>query len=412
MPKWANKGHEFDELGNYFKEHNEIVILGFNSSKIEKIRERLSFLGQNAPIKTIYVNPLLYQLVKNFIKFTVSSNAILVIADDSSKIFDNFLQIQGFTENKNIFLESNFFKKYLSIYALYCFDKLYSPYSTAVVVTTLCTLNCKYCLNYQPYIKNKQHSDYNMMISDIDKFFNVIDYTEFFSFTGGEPLLNKKTPELIKYVYKKYRNKYGKLGTATNGTIVLDEQTLNVFKETNAELLVDDYRKNVPSLKSTYEEIIKQCKDKGLNYIKGNSASFFKTFPPAEDYSKLSDEELIEKFDRCQELYSGFALKDGKFYACCYSSFIETAGVIESADSDYLDLNQEIDKKVIMEFILGYTDKGFAKLCKYCNCFFADYGGGYDEGGATQQHKNKLLEWDINNPTEYIEKHSDIKIKN
>lgn len=266
-----------------------------------------------------------------------------------------------------------------------------------MVLTTYCTLNCKYCLNYQPYITRKKHHDLEQMKQDVDMFFCQFDRVEYFSLTGGEPLLHKDLGNLVKHIRTNYRHKVNTLWLATNGSVVPSDELCQTIKEYDVEVICDDYTSSVPEIKKTYDQLIAKCRQFGINYKEGNNPRFFKTFPPAEDFTKWSDKQIIEKFDECKASYSGFGLEDGKLYACCYSNFASTAQLVPTKNTDYYDL-ANVNKKTLLEFVLGYTDDGYVNFCKYCNCFFGTKSG-YDENGVTQQPKDKLLCWDVNNPT-------------
>ncbi|MBW5409494.1 hypothetical protein E6A50_03795, partial [Brachyspira hampsonii] len=49
--KWQNKGHEFDEIGNIFKQNKDLLLLG-DIDKALKMKECLSFLNANILIPT------------------------------------------------------------------------------------------------------------------------------------------------------------------------------------------------------------------------------------------------------------------------------------------------------------------------------------------------------------------------
>ena len=36
-------------------------------------------------------------------------------------------------------------------------------------------------------------------------------------------------------------------------------------------------------------------------------------------------------------------------------------------EKDYLDLDELDQKKVLLEFTLGYSEKGYLDMCNYCN---------------------------------------------
>ncbi len=401
--KWKNKGREFDKIGSYIK-NKEILFLGcgkefnkkisFLNSKLRVIEELPQQIRTNGLINL--VNTI--NKVRLFVKKLKITNEIVIVSDEHKKIYKILTKYIGFKKNKNIFLETEFNKKYLSVYALYGFGKVYSPFSTCIVLTTLCSLNCKYCLNYQPYIKNKCHIEYEKLKKDIDVFFNSFDRVDSFSLTGGEPLLYKELPDLLYYIANNYRNKVEHLWFATNGTIVPSDELCTAIKDTGTEVIIDNYTKFVPETIDTYNQTVQKCEKFGLKYNEGDIPAFFKTFPPAKDFTRMSEGMLIEKFNECKNSYSGFEIKDGRLYACCYTGFANTASLVEAKDGDYLNLNNT-NKKELIEFVAGFTKTGYTEFCKYCNCFFGKYDGGYDENGVTQQPKNKLLAWDIKNPT-------------
>lgn len=405
--KWQNKGYEFDEWCREIAYKN-ICFIGDDKN----FRSTTNFLNlkyRNVEIKTklkkirgvlFLVRALInLNLAKNFYDTLKLNNEIIVVSDEDILMYKFLITSKRLKADRDIFLESVFFNKYFPIYVYKKFNKIYNPFSTCIVLTTLCSLNCKYCLNYQPYIKNKQHNNYEDLIKDIDVFFATFDRVKSFSLTGGEPLLYPKLPDLLNYIYKNYSDRIEHLWFATNGTIVPSDDLCRVIKDANAEVIIDNYTQFVPKLKDSYYMTVQKCKDFCLKYKEGHIESFFKTFPPAKNYYKYSDKKLIQKYNTCKSLYSGFGLKNGKLFACCYSQFAETAELVKSTKGDYFDLLTNKNSLELIEFILGYLNKGYTEFCKYCNCFYAKSGGGYDEKGVSQQSKEKLLEWDFKNPT-------------
>jgi hypothetical protein len=232
------------------------------------------------------------------------------------------------------------------------------------------------------------------MKKDIDLFFSCFDRVEYFSLTGGEPLLHKGLIELIRYVQKNYRHKIEIFGTATNGSIVPSDELCRVLKECDIEFICDDYTASAPQLKATRDELIEKCKAFGIHFIEGKDLKFFKTFPPAEDYAKKGDEALIDRFGKCKGCYSGFGLKNGRLYSCCYSMFADTAEIVDAVETDYYDLSKSTAttqaKKELIEFRAGYLQNGYVHFCKFCNGF-PSINDAFDENGVTQQPKGELL---------------------
>ena len=404
MPKWTNKGHEFDELGNYFKENKNIILAGKDQIKLNEIKKRLSFINTaDIHITTKKFNSLELKMLRFFKKANFENNSIIIVPNEDIKTYNILKNSRNLTENLNLFSEQTFFSKYLGIFAYYVANKVYSPIGTCLIATTLYTLNCKYCLNYQPYIKNKKHMDFNELISNIDIFFSKFDKVEYFAVSGGEPLLYPKLKELLLYICENYINKIGELGFATNGSIVLNDELSEIIKKYNIRIQFDNYSKNIDWLKESTKKCIEKIKKDNLYCTSSFSddIQFFKSFPAKNDYRNLNDKTQEERCKKCKDFYSGYALKNHKIYACCYASSAETADLVPAVKEDYFDLDKDFNKIELVEFMHGFSEKGYLEFCKYCNGF-PSINPDKDENGVTQLPKGKVLEWDINNPT-YIE---------
>ena len=134
MPKWTNKGHEFDELGNYFRKNKNILILGYDEKKNNKIKEKLKFLAGKVNITAKKVNTFLYYLIKYFGIAFLPKNTIIIVEQDSPKILRRLLSHKSVQQNKNLFIQNDFFEKYLSIFAVYVADITYSE-SQCIIYT-------------------------------------------------------------------------------------------------------------------------------------------------------------------------------------------------------------------------------------------------------------------------------------
>lgn len=57
-------------------------------------------------------------------------------------------------------------------------------------ITSVCNLKCKRCAPYAPYVKSPKHYSLELLEKILNRSFEIIDYIERFSITGGEPLLH------------------------------------------------------------------------------------------------------------------------------------------------------------------------------------------------------------------------------
>ena len=401
MPKWTNKGHEFDELGKEFQKNKNILILGYNIKSINDIKEKMTFMNEKVNIQTKKVNYLFYQLVKRFGSFFLPKNTTIVVAKDSDKILRRIVAQNGFVQNQNVFQSDEFLSKYLSVFALYVTDIIYSE-SQCTILTTICSLNCKNCLNFNPYIKDKKHNSYDEIIKSTDTYFKAFDKVGLFHVSGGETLMFPEITKYLRYVHENYSDRYAELGASSNLILNLTDEICEALRDCNVMLFVDDYTDQLDEKK-------KELFDKNLEKLKsfnvrmqmniGRELEWFCIFPPVKkDYEKC-DKALVQKFDACG--YRNSEIRNGLINNCNYCGFASRAGIIEHDATDWYDLNNFTrDKKYeLVEFRFGYSERGYVKFCKYCDGYvninqrFVPVG---------EQVKGSLT-WDKNNPHEVIE---------
>ena len=387
--KWQNKGHEFDELGKIFQKNKDLLFLG-DIDKAQKMKEWLNFLGANIfiPENT------------NLKDIDFNDKTILIFGNHCD--IEEFIIQKGFKKNINYFiiLEFNtngfsiffneFTKKYLSIFAVYGYDKVYIG-DNNIVTTTVCNLNCKSCLNYEPYIKNKKHKNFDRLKNDIDLYFKHVDMVGLLHITGGEPTLYKEQSKFIKYINDNYRHKIINLVMPTNGTVEIPDELCETFKECNVIVQVDNYLEAVPQHKDIYEKNINKLKNYKINteiIPAGINWNWCETYPPKYDYSKLPEEELIKRFDYCGCDFS--EIRNGGLHVCNYQSYAETAGIVKEDKDSFFDLSGNVNKKELIEFRFKYNNKGYAEFCKSCNGL---YPLNLDNIKAAEQTKG-IIEWD------------------
>lgn len=401
MPKWTNKGHEFDELGNYFRKNKNILILGYDEKKNNKIKEKLNFLAAKVNITTKKVNTFLYYLIKYFGIAFLPKNTIIIVEQDSPKILRRLLSHKSVQQNKNLFFQNDFFEKYLSIFALYVADITYSE-SQCIILTTHCTLNCKHCLNFNPYIKDKSHNDFEEIKKSIDTYFKAFDYCGLFHLSGGETFMWPHCSELLKYIYNNYKDRYVELGASSNLVVALSDELCQTLHDCQVVLFVDDYTNQIDEKKiEIFNQSLEKLKKHNVNYAinKGSELRWFSIFPPVADYTKLTENDLACRYDKCG--YRNSEIRNGFMNNCNYSGFAQRAGVIEQDYSEWYDLNTYTkDKKFeLIEYRLGYSNKGYTEFCKYCNGYININPNNFVPVG--EQVKG-TLSWNRENPLEII----------
>lgn len=193
-----------------------------------------------------------------------------------------------------------------------------------LTVSLACNLNCKLCGAYAPYILNRPFPQVGKLLEEVKKYFSIVDKVELFTVTGGEPLLYKQLPELLDGLLD-YSNQFEKMELITNGTIVPNDDLVNVLKKYGDKFLrfyVDNYGND---LSPKVPEIIAKLNDHNLPTMVRNNNEEDKhcggwvDFGITGEVLQPSTEKNIELFSKCaypQKLKFCFNIRDGLMTPC------------------------------------------------------------------------------------------------
>lgn len=420
--KWNNPGHEYDELGGYFKNRIKTIYIIGDKTEAEKISDQLHFL--RFPVKIVPKSEL-NSKEKSAVLASKAGEGLEMIThgmfsefseklkktsqDESSEerlphcevpiytpnieyIYDNdqeralrdgsglviledrlfrlkgyYISKYGKINDQNIFLAKDFMGVYLSIFSLYVTSMVYIK-DIGHVCTTVCTLNCKKCLNFAPYDQHKHHIPVERLKRDADIFFKSVDRIGLYHVTGGEPTTHPNLNELLLYIRENYSDRIYNLMMITNSSSVLSDELVNTLKRLNVSIQVDDYSTAVPRLGSVLAKNVRKVHDAGIYYEILQAKNWIDLFPPRENATKW---DLEEKYDACSADF--MSLKDGKIYTCSYGGFAIVAGVLPDCEYDYFDMNaisgKKEEKRMLVEFRNGFSKKGYSSFCEHCNGF-------------------------------------------
>ena len=220
-------------------------------------------------------------------------------------------------------------------------------------ITSRCTLKCKHCNMFMPYYR--EHVDYTAkdILEDLELLFRHVDYIVAYEILGGEPLINGELADMIRQIGDRYGNRIGNIGIITNGTLLPDEQLIEISKKYNVKYDFSDYTDVVS--------------DAGLRYSVNRSLRWCDFGFPVNnrmyDFDKVREHMLS-----CGPIFHG--LNDGKYYYCHVSWSADKAKLLKNVSDDYIDLRTLDDddraKEAILEHSNGNMAKGFVKLCKIC----------------------------------------------
>ena len=360
--KWTNKGHEYDEMYKNIEKKKRYYLFGagdYGHQFLAMFKDEINIVGfiDNSTDKIGTTIEGIQCYAFNDVSLKDDEAIILTMSQIARvKPIEQLLK-SGKVHNINYFL----IEEFISVYNVYKHDKVYFS-SISFLPSTICNLNCKHCLNFNPYAKQFYVREWEQLTKDVD--------IMLFHVSGGEPMLYKHTADLIEYIDKNYGHKIGTLRTVTNGTVVPKEEVLEKLSKCNIEITVDDYREAVPRFNNRFDQLIEKLEKYNIKYYINKAESWIDLAPDTSDYSKFPEEELIQHRESCSQSWE--ELRDGKIYSCNYAAYATVAGIAGEQDLEEtynLEKFTLEKKKELVEFRLGYTEKGYTNFCKKCRGF-------------------------------------------
>ncbi len=371
--KWNNPGHEYDNMFKAMQKKKAFYLFGagdYGAQFFNIFRNEIEILG--------YVDNNIEKHGKQINGYLCCGLDEIDCSDDNGVIvtMSQIARVQPIEQLKRKGLKRNvdFFiiEEFLSVYFAYKKNEVYFS-SISFLPSTACNLNCKNCLNFNPFAKQFYVRDWDALVKDVDLFFYCVDHIMLFHVSGGEPFIYKHTAELIQYIDENYGDKIETLRTVTNGTQVPKDEVLEILAKCNVEITVDDYREAVPRYNDRFEQLIQKLEEYRIKYYINKADSWIDLAPEKTDYSKKTEDWMINHRDLCSQSWQ--ELRDGKLYSCNYAAYATVAGIAGEQDvEEVFDLNKydRTKTKELVEFRLGYTSKGYTNFCRKCRGFTPD----------------------------------------
>ncbi|HCR44639.1 MAG TPA: hypothetical protein DIV41_08670 [Ruminococcaceae bacterium] len=207
--------------------------------------------------------------------------------------------------------------------------------------TLKCTLRCKLCSNYMTMFKHPEHIPVNELICDIDRVFELVDYTEWLQFVGGEIFMRNDLSDVYAHCLN-YKNRFDKLILITNATVLPCEKDIYVFKQygRHMQIQISDYGKYSPQVDAMTELLRKDDIPFVVKKYHGDLQHYggWVDNTHFEDRGKSKD-QLWEQFTHCgQVAMRNFHMYRGKMHGCARSLMASTLGKITPAGRDFVDL--------------------------------------------------------------------------
>ena len=376
--KWRNKGHEFDALAVEYKEkfQNKVVFI-FGAGEMGAVYAKVllhfgllrGFIDNNKEkLGRFYCGQKVISL-DDYLALT-NEDAMIVVCvnmEHSREIVTQLLE-KGLREGKDFVRHTEYCNTIFPILLAYDRNQVFLPL-VQISVTERCTLKCKKCAhacNLVPY--DADDLSFEKVCHSADRLFSFVEYVQEFVLIGGEPFLYKALEDAIIYIGKKYRDKINIFSITTNGTVTPLNEVLKTCKQYGVLIRISNYSKTLPRLNSHYDKLTAALGQYEIPYILGDKDAVWMDYGFEYVNRGGNSEQLTAVFDKCKT--PCHEVRGDRFYFCVMARSVAENMRKDVGINDYFDMQQYkpgIDNKVFLEYIMGYSDKGYLDMCNYCH---------------------------------------------
>lgn len=249
----------------------------------------------------------------------------------------------------------------------------------SLLISLNCNLKCKLCTVGSPYYSGKKFPELSELESQLRALFEVVDFVEIFTISGGEPLLYRQLPELLESLLE-YSDHFEKIEIITNGTIIPTQELLAAVKKYGEKFLrfiVDDYGKD---LSKNVAQIISLFDENGIPYRLNDYCSDNVRFGGWVDHGPMTEivhtkSEARGLFAKCaqpQKMNFCFLYVDGCLYPC--SVVFRRSKLGQDVDEkDYVNIiDQSLTADEKRKKISDIYNTDCLESCEYCTYAISD----------------------------------------
>lgn len=375
--KWTNKGHQFDATAKALitqLENKKIYLFGaaMAGRELYPVVKRMGVFGgfiDNDTEKQIggYLDERVYSW-NEYDTRKEKGIVILCAGPKNRRKIKEQLTDCGLEHGKDFFDHEHFAEFILPIVFLYSYGKCFVTVSQ-IVLTSRCTLSCKKCAHGCQVHTRSQELSVKEACKSADYLFEKVDYVKDFVLIGGEPLLYQNLDQVIEYIGSRYRDRIFNFGITTNGTLLPSDDVIECARKYGLVFTVSDYSITLPGMGDKILTLEKLLMDNGVKYnvIRYDEWVDYGFDSVFKDDSKA---HMISFFDACQT--PCHEIRNNRFYYCVGERASGAAYGFTPPQDDFLDFSKlEGDyHKIILEYCLGYSEKGYMEMCRRCNGSF------------------------------------------
>ena len=229
-----------------------------------------------------------------------------------------------------------------------------------LLITTRCTLKCKECTAYIPYLTKCADMEKATIFKMIKYLADAIDLIPNLNLQGGEPLLHPDLAEIINYALE--FNNIRQVSIVSNGTIIPPEEVIKACQ--NHRIL---YRiSNYGSLSNKLDQIVEICRNRNIRCEITNYPYWNQVTLPC--FYSDSDSVLRDKAINCPLCMAAY----GTLLATCqFTLHTIRLGVLPQYKDSYLDIDNYSSthefRIALEEYIQRFKSGQWFETCRYCS---------------------------------------------
>jgi len=384
--KWRNKGHEFDFHIDYYKKTKVIYFYGcvYNKAFIDLLTWAIKKVNNGSlDVDFIFVDRDIEKQNKPFCGYPVISPELFIeqfinkndivitfVSDNSLRaLLSQLLGLSIFERRLNLFTEYEFFR-YATVFIWSRYNKLYL-HMVDVFISSHCNVNCRDCCIQVPR-GQKRMTSFENLTKNIDALLSFADYVGFLLYGMGDGLIYHSLDKVFDYTGLSYGDRVYKQRVVTNGTILPNEAVLSALHRNNVNVVVDDYRENIPLAREKFPKVIETLSRKCIDY-EILLREYWEDFQfGSYDNSHLDTTQLTAFMSECISGCRGFPFwgyDPSKVFSCLFQTVSNHLKLVDETEDDFIDWSR-ITKAEFIEFVLGYTNKGYLSACTKCSGIF------------------------------------------
>lgn len=235
-----------------------------------------------------------------------------------------------------------------------------------VLVNSVCTMNCKYCVQYiNNYPRGtRTNVPTERVCADIRAFLGAVDSIGGVSVMGGETFLHPEI-HLIANALSEQTN-FGLASFPTSGTVPMDQAKLEHFRDPRLSINFGNYTRVLSARqRDIYEKNVELVKSMGLSHTVGNT--MLEWLKPSTLYSlDKSIEEMTRSKQSCPMPPRNMQAKNGRIHPCDLGVAVNNIGIADYRE-DYVDIAGTPDLMELRKKIRNFIEAPFYRSCGHCN---------------------------------------------